>query len=112
MTNKKKLARQFFSVLKKHGKDIFDNLEDFITDLRDNNRIRYSVKDIIITTLLMFVTNTESRKAMNKKFEEPKIIESVNAFNKSNLTRLPHSDTKENFYTNQKLVFGFFSRKF
>ncbi len=98
MTNKKKLARQFFSVLKKHGKDIFDNLEDFITDLRDNNRIRYSVKDIIITTLLMFVTNTESRKAMNKKFEEPKIIESVNAFNDSKLTRLPHSDTKENFY--------------
>jgi len=35
---------------------------------------------------------------MNKKFEEPKIIESVNAFNNSNLTRLPHSDTNENFY--------------
>ena len=66
--------------------------------MRDNNRIRYSVKDIIVTTLLMLVTNTESRKAMNKKFEEPKIIESVNAFNNSNLTRLPHGDTKENFY--------------
>ena len=66
--------------------------------MRDNQRIRYSVKDIIVTTLLMFATSTESRKAMNKKFEEPKIIESVNAFNNSNLTRLPHGDTNENFY--------------
>jgi len=66
--------------------------------LRDNQRISYSVKDIIVTTLLMFANNTESRKAMNKKFEEPKSIEFVNAFNNLNLKRLPHGDAKKNFY--------------
>jgi len=48
----------------------------------------------------MFITKTSARKNMNKKFDSPNIIDSINKFNDSNLERLPHSDTNENFYKN------------
>lgn len=97
MSKKKKLADHFFNTIECLCGDIFENLNELITDIRKSYLIRYEVKDIIITTVLMFITKINSRRNIADKFNEKNIIESIKKFNNTDIEKCPNGDTVEKF---------------
>jgi hypothetical protein len=87
------------TTLKTFVKTVFHFFPDFfirlkaIKDPRDKNKIRYSLKDLILTGLLLFVLKLGARREIKYQLNKPNVLENLKRAFQYGAEKIAHGDT-------------------